>query len=139
MSCEERLVEALLAVAGHTPWARVTVAALCREAGVHRSTFYAHFESVDDVLTRGLPSWFDGWVGPDGLAKALGHVAEHRDFYARAVGEEPALRRLLEAYLDGHLRTAGQGDDLGRAMLVGAFLGAVGQIAGPVTSPRRSR
>jgi len=130
LSSERRLIEALLTVAGETAWSRVTVTALCRSAGVHRSTFYGHFESVDDVLVRGLPLWFDAWAGPEGLSRALVHVAEHPRFYTRALSEEPALRRVLETYLDGHLKAAGQADDLRRAMLVGAFLGALGCVAG---------
>lgn len=66
--------EALLALKKSMPFDEITVSALCREAGIHRGTFYLHYrntmevldEVLDDALdnVRDLPSHLSG--GSDG-------------------------------------------------------------------------
>ena len=41
--------EALLALKKSMPFDEITVSALCREAGIHRGTFYLHFSSMMEV------------------------------------------------------------------------------------------
>ncbi len=45
----ERLREALRRLVADEDFSHVGVAELCREAGVHRTTFYGHYDSVGDV------------------------------------------------------------------------------------------
>ncbi|GMA27153.1 TetR/AcrR family transcriptional regulator [Arenivirga flava] len=45
----ERLREALRQLVADEDFSRVGVAELCREAGVHRTTFYGHYDGVGDV------------------------------------------------------------------------------------------
>lgn len=46
--------EALLSLLAEKELAYITVKELCRRAGVNRSTFYLHYESVADLLTETL-------------------------------------------------------------------------------------
>ncbi|MGQ5709640.1 TetR/AcrR family transcriptional regulator [Lactobacillus sp. PSON] len=42
--------EAFIKLINKEPYSKITVAQLCREAEINRSTFYLHFDSIDDVL-----------------------------------------------------------------------------------------
>ena len=46
--------EALLALKRTVPFDAITVSALCREAGVHRGTFYLHYRNTLEVLDERL-------------------------------------------------------------------------------------
>ena len=37
---------------GGTPFERLSVTQLCREAQVNRSTFYAHYDNLQDLLVE---------------------------------------------------------------------------------------
>ncbi|GAB3245508.1 TetR/AcrR family transcriptional regulator [Kineosporia babensis] len=50
----ERLHQAVLRLAEERPVTQVSVSELAREAGVHRSTFYEHANSPDDLLRQAL-------------------------------------------------------------------------------------
>ncbi len=55
----QRLRSALLALLETRELSQITVAQLCREAGLNRSTFYAHYENLWDVLEE-LEQEMDG-------------------------------------------------------------------------------
>ena len=42
--------DAMLALLGRTEFEKITVASLCREAGIGRATFYTHYDRLTDVL-----------------------------------------------------------------------------------------
>ncbi len=42
--------DALLALLQNTPYEKITVASLCRQAEITRATFYLHYNNIDDVL-----------------------------------------------------------------------------------------
>lgn len=44
------IVEALLKLMAHKAFDKISISELTREAGVVRNTFYAHFETKEDVL-----------------------------------------------------------------------------------------
>ena len=46
----ERLKEALLRLLARRDILDVTVSRLCQEAGVNRSTFYSHYDSIGDLM-----------------------------------------------------------------------------------------
>lgn len=50
---EQALWSSCVALTRERGLARVRVADICRRAGVHRGTFYKHFESRDDLVERG--------------------------------------------------------------------------------------
>ena len=49
---EQQIANALLHLLEKKPFEAVSVSELAREANVSRSTFYAHFDNVDDVFVR---------------------------------------------------------------------------------------
>lgn len=54
-----RLTDALLRMLGREELASIGVAELCREAGVHRTTFYGHYDSVGDLAAEVFASMID--------------------------------------------------------------------------------
>ena len=46
--------KALLELLGKKDYAYITVKEICEKAGVNRSTFYLHYETVDDLLKESL-------------------------------------------------------------------------------------
>lgn len=48
------LKDGLLELMGEKPYEKITVAALCRQAEVTRSTFYLHYTNLDEVLDEVL-------------------------------------------------------------------------------------
>ena len=54
-----RLTEALLRMLGREELASIGVAELCREAGVHRTTFYGHYDDVGDLAAEVFASIID--------------------------------------------------------------------------------
>lgn len=47
-----RMEEALLALLERKDLEYITVKELCQEAGVNRSTFYLHYETIGDLLNE---------------------------------------------------------------------------------------
>lgn len=47
-----RMDEAFLALLGEKDFAYITVKEICEKAGVNRSTFYLHYETVNDLLAE---------------------------------------------------------------------------------------
>lgn len=120
----EALVEALMDLAAVTSWERVTVAALCRRARVHRATFYAHYENKDDLLTRCLPAFFDRLTGPGAWAAFLSHCRENNAFYRRAL-ETTEFRALLTGYLRRHALDHGARQGVALDFTCAGILGVV--------------
>ncbi|GAB3616731.1 TetR/AcrR family transcriptional regulator [Okibacterium endophyticum] len=99
-----RTREALLAAVGrlHSRGARATVTAIVREAGVSRSSFYAHFDGLDEVAGELMRAALDEMAGLFERTKGVGrqqrahamhttqrrlvdHIAEHRELYLSAL------------------------------------------------------
>ena len=49
-----RMDEALLALLEQKDLEYITVKELCRQAGVNRSTFYLHYETIGDLMNEAL-------------------------------------------------------------------------------------
>lgn len=49
---EIRMDAAMLELMKHTEFEKITVKKICETAGVNRSTFYAHFTDIYDMLDR---------------------------------------------------------------------------------------
>lgn len=109
----QALGEALLRVLRSTPLDDVTVTQLCREAGVHRTTFYAHADSVpafavmmvsrevDDDSTVGVSP---GSETPD--ESAAQYLQALSDMFAHVVAERSLYRPLFASTSRGALRVA---------------------------------
>ncbi|MEI5585087.1 MULTISPECIES: TetR/AcrR family transcriptional regulator [unclassified Agromyces] len=113
------LTETLLRLLEDEPLDAISVARLCREAGVHRTTFYAHAPSVHAfalaVFTQDLDRLAAVEVEPagetpahvaerylDSLTMVLDHVALERAGYRALFGS--ASRGVFRAALDERMR-----------------------------------
>lgn len=121
---DEALVAALMDLVATSPWDRVTVAALCRRARVHRATFYAHFEDKSDLLTRSLPAFFDGLTGPLAWVAFFDHCQKNSAFYRRAL-VTPEFRSLLGSYLRLHALDHGASPGVALEFACSGILGVV--------------
>lgn len=113
------LTSALLRLLERAPLDEISVAALCREAGVHRTTFYGHAPNVHAfalaVFTQDLDQLTAVAVEPaaetpehiaeryfDSLTRVLEHVADERAGYRALFGS--AGRGVFRAALDERMR-----------------------------------
>lgn len=128
------LGDALLRLLATAPLDAITVASLCREAGVHRTTFYGHATSVEEFavefLTRDLDSVATvdpAQAGLDlqhyrtALVTILEHVAAERTLY----------RSLLQSRWSGALRAAIDARLRGRFLLALDVFATTGAAAVP--------
>lgn len=110
------LGDALMRLLANAPLDSISVASLCREAGVHRTTFYGHAGGVEefavDYLTRDLDlvATVDSTAGPGidfsryrtALITLLQHVADERALYRPLLNSR--WGGSLRAAIDGRLR-----------------------------------
>lgn len=119
-----RMDEAFLRLLEKKDFEYITVQELCREAGVSRSTFYLHYETLGDLLeesTRHMYDSFQSYFGvpsdtfiarlsdcpdeelnlltPKYLLPYLRYVREHRRLFRTALKNARTLQ-LDEAYAD---------------------------------------
>ncbi|KQQ93808.1 hypothetical protein ASF62_06320 [Leifsonia sp. Leaf325] len=115
----EFLGTALARLLESTPLDDITVAELCREAGVHRTTFYAHADNVHDFalaeFSRGIDRLTAVAVEPgsesvvsvaaryvESLRQVFEHVAEDRAGYRALFGS--STRGVFRGVLDERMR-----------------------------------
>ena len=105
----ERLKEALLRLLARRDILDVTVSRLCQEAGVNRSTFYAHYRELMEELEREIGANLmgrfrgDNYDGehpfsPGHLLPILEHIRDNRDFYRVYLSQSTAQHRLDWAF-----------------------------------------
>lgn len=126
-----RMDEAFLELIEKKDFAYITVKELCEKAGVNRSTFYLHYETLNDLLAECSQHLVDQFVTympydtaefleklqerpleelylitPAYLTPYLNYVKEHRRVF-RATVEQAAALRMDEAYagLNRHILT----------------------------------
>lgn len=75
--------EALLSLLTKKDYDYITVKEICETAGVNRSTFYLHYETIDDLLTESLSYMFSKFT----------------DKYDRNIEIKPQSATLKELYL----------------------------------------
>lgn len=117
-----RMDEAFLALLEKKDFAYITVKEICEKAGVNRSTFYLHYETVNDLLAesvehmnrqflaymaqntevfvtklRTCPKEELYLVTPEYLMPYLGYIKEHKRLFHTAM-ENARTLRLSDAY-----------------------------------------
>ena len=117
-----RMDEALLELLEQKDFAYITVKELCARAGVNRSTFYLHYETLADLLAESAQHIIDRFVAamphdtqefleklperpveelylitPEYLVPYLTYVKEHRRVFRTTVEQASALR-MSDAY-----------------------------------------
>lgn len=137
----QRLEQACRRLVARKPYDAIQVDEICAEAGVARSTFYAHYAGKDDLKRRGLDHLDREIVAsvspeapPFAFAKAVfAHARAHRDHIgalAGGRGDDVARTRLREI-ITSHVRRDFGARNLGLrgdltpqvAVAVAAFLG----------------
>jgi len=118
--------EAFLELLEKKDFSFITVKEICEKAGVNRSTFYLHYESVADLLSESAqyvirqftdcmpydPATFIGslqerppeelyLITPEYLVPYLQYIREHRRIFRTTVEHSSALR-MEDAYLALH-------------------------------------
>lgn len=117
-----RMDEAFLAILEKKDFSYITVKEICEEAGVNRSTFYLHYETMADLLAESAQYIVDRFVKampqntaefleklpdrplkelylvtPEYLTPYLAYIKEHRRIFRVAV-EQAAVLRMKDAY-----------------------------------------
>ena len=116
--------EAFLELIEKKDFAYITVKEICERAGVNRSTFYLHYETVGDLLAESAQHIIDEFVAymphdtvefleklrdrpleelylitPEYLTPYLTYIKEHRRIFKATVEQASALR-MNDAYRD---------------------------------------
>lgn len=124
-----RMDEAFLELIEKKDFAYITVKEICEKAGVNRSTFYLHYETLGDLLSESAQHIIDEFVAfmpydttefleklenrqldelylitPEYLMPYLTYIREHRRIFQAAIAQAPVLRmddvyRKLERYV----------------------------------------
>lgn len=117
-----RMDEAFLELIEKKDFAYITVKEICQKAGVNRSTFYLHYETVEELLAESAQYIIDQFVNcmpydtgeflrrlpdrpleelylitPEYLTPYLTYVREHRRLF-RATVEQASALRMVDAY-----------------------------------------
>lgn len=120
-STEERIQGALLELLHEHPLADISVKELCARAYVARSTFYAHYHNVAEVLEQiedtlvadltalNAPLADGSRSDPDDLAffrNTVAYIEDHRDVMEILLVERPSVRfiKAWKEAIKGHLR-----------------------------------
>lgn len=106
------LHRAIFALIRHKPIAEITVAELCREAAIHRTTFYKHYATVADFVGQVFADAVDDLIAiPPGTR--FGHqetAAAYREavrrVFAAVIDDRLTYRRLLGPEGDVHVQRA---------------------------------
>ena len=118
-----RMDKAFLELIEKKDFAYITVKEICEKAGVNRSTFYLHYETIGDLLTESTTYMLDEFmkympqdsaefleklqdcpleelylITPEYLAPYLTYIKKHRRLF-RATVEQAAALQMQEAYL----------------------------------------
>lgn len=59
---QQYIGESLYQLMDQKPYSEITVTELCQNAGVGRKTFYRNFETIEDVLSFNLDSFFRSFI-----------------------------------------------------------------------------
>ena len=117
-----RMDQAFLELIEQKDFAYITVKEICERAGVNRSTFYLHYETIGDLLTESAQHIIDEFVAfmphdtkefleklqncpleelylitPEYLTPYLTYIKEHRRIFRTTV-EQASILRMADAY-----------------------------------------
>ena len=106
----EKLRAAVVTLAARTPINEISVAAVCREAGITRDTFYRHATDPVALLSDALAAELDAVITQlperDGIGEAeralLAHVQQYADVYRAAM--HPVLAAPVRSMLERAIR-----------------------------------
>ncbi len=90
----ESITGALLQLMEHKPLAEITVAELCRRAGISRISFYRNFKSKEDILVLHLKACTDEWW--EAFIKSCPPEEFPNRFWNELLGQYRSNRHLIE-------------------------------------------
>jgi len=68
---EERIMRAYGSLVARSAVSKITISQVCQEAGIHRTTFYGHFDGIYEIQERleqqQIQQWTRGFLGDDGV------------------------------------------------------------------------
>lgn len=118
----QSIQKALLALLERKRGRRVSVREICEEARVNRSTFYAHYDSVPDLMRRAEDAIYEELVkeyrtkgidernilSPQYISHFLAHIKRYQHFYRSFLDRARSfpLERGFEPLLDEVIRPA---------------------------------
>ena len=107
----ESLGAALVRLLESVPLEEVSVARLCREAGVHRTTFYGHADSVDAFAVTWFTRDLDQLSAVDATSESSHGIAGEyldalRALLAHVAAERPVFRAMFASSSRGAFRAA---------------------------------
>ncbi len=128
---EERVKETLLHLLQIKPISQITVRLICEEAQINRSTFYAHYLDIPDLvkklgkdmmtdiaeLFRTSDSVLDFFLSHPHLTKMLYYVKEHRDLFDVYINlsgpnaTDESFTIFFESYGKSYLKELGLDDE----------------------------
>lgn len=93
---EKRFEQALLQLSKTMPYQKMTVRALCEQAHLNRTTFYAHYYDIEDMIEKmeahmheDLLARFDttnhALFSPSSFTTFLHYIKDHQSFYRIAL------------------------------------------------------
>ena len=86
--------DSLLELLAHTAYEKITVTAVCREAGSTRATFYIHYQNLDEVLDEAL----DDALRLTELDSKFGQFpSSHEAYFQSKENDEPDIDAFLPA------------------------------------------
>ena len=122
---QNKMVVALRALMQRYPWESITIAIICQESSVSRSTFYSHFDSKDDLMKLALQYLalelapvhtrrsLDSAFALKFLPGLLMHVKDHRQIMQQNADTAAAgmirknLARTIEGLIENEIRDSG--------------------------------
>lgn len=108
----QKLSDALLRLLAREELAEVSVTELCREAGVHRTTFYGHYAGVEDLAAAVFAGLLDDLSAVSLTSEHLEtadeisrtYVGTLENLLARVAEARPVYRALFSAQFSGGFR-----------------------------------
>ena len=122
---DERIIRAVyrMMTQEHRPLGKITVREICEEAGIHRSTFYAHYQDVYDLaekveanMSRQLTQAFfqkldEQAPARDCFVEVFSFIRDHREFYSYYLSESKKYGVLQLAWDTIRSRSLGVGPE----------------------------
>jgi AcrR family transcriptional regulator len=140
--------QALFRLVGSQDWHELSVSALCREAGVARSTFYLHYASPAAVLDEAIAEIVAAFRQNESSAMPVlewlvDHVAANRTVFQRTANGAQAgfvIDRFKSGIMTAFATEQGLGSDrpsqIRTAMIIGGAFQALGSCRTAATQGR---
>ncbi|MBS7123440.1 MAG: TetR/AcrR family transcriptional regulator, partial [Coprobacillus sp.] len=88
--------QALLLLLDNKPFEYITVKEICKKAGVNRSTFYLHYETIESLIKEFIENIADNYIKEtDKLPLGRSHEEANRLFFEYFSKQEEYVQKIL--------------------------------------------